>query len=108
MECPKGHSSHLCAILGDFMSNNMELIVTIKNILAKELNLTIESLDELSESTSLRDDLGLDSMATLTFLMSLEDNVDDFTIDANTLEGHHVQTIGSICEYVNARLEEAA
>lgn len=106
MECPDGHSSHLRAILGDIMSKNVELIVTIKNILAKELN--IESLDELNESTSLRDDLGLDSMATLTFLMSLEDNVDNFTIDANTLEGHHVETIGTICNYVNARLEEAA
>lgn len=106
MECPDCHSSHLCAILGDIMSNNVELIVTIKNIMEKELN--IESLAELNESTSLRDDLGLDSMATLTFLMSLEDNVDNFTIDANTLEGHHVETIGSICDYVNARLEETA
>lgn len=84
------------------MSNNVELIVIIKNILAKELN--VESLDELNVSTSLRDELGLDSMATLTFLMSLEDNIENFTIDANTLEGHHVQTIGSICEYVNSRL----
>ncbi|MBL0599084.1 hypothetical protein JD516_14850 [Aeromonas jandaei] len=88
------------------MLDNLKLISTMRNILAKELN--IESLDELTESTSLRDDLGLDSMATLTFLMSLEDNVDNFTIDANTIEGHHVETIGTICNYVNARLEEAA
>ncbi|MEW2738388.1 acyl carrier protein [Providencia sp. PROV130] len=88
------------------MSNNMKLIVTIKNTLAKELN--IESIDELNESTSLRDDLGLDSMTILTFLMSLEDNIDNFTIDANTLEGHHVETIGTIYNYVNARLEEKA
>ncbi|PHM39076.1 acyl carrier protein [Xenorhabdus mauleonii] len=106
MERPEGHFSHLRAILEDIMSSNVELIVTIKNILAKELN--INSLDVLNESTSLRDDLGLDSMATLTFLMSLEDNVDNFTIDANTLEGHHVETIGTICNYVNARLEETA
>lgn len=88
------------------MSSNAELIVIIKNILAKELN--VESLDELTESTSLRDDLGLDSMTTLTFLMSLEDNIDNFIIDANTLEGHHVQTIGSICEYVRLSLKGMA
>ncbi|WP_235201000.1 hypothetical protein [Photorhabdus aegyptia] len=43
-------------------------------------------------------------MTTLTFLMSLEDNVPNFMIDANTLEASHVQSIGSVCDYVLERL----
>ncbi|SJN54654.1 acyl carrier protein [Vibrio ruber] len=82
------------------------VIENIKSVLKNHFN--IDSADGLSESTSLRDDLGLDSMTTLTFLMSLEDNIVGFSIDANTLEGHHVQTIGSLCQYVTERLEAVA
>lgn len=88
------------------MPNKDLLVLEIKKVLERELN--IGTLDEVNEGTSLRDDLGLDSMSTLTFLMSLEDSIDDFTIDANTLEGHHVQTIGSLCGYVSERLAAVA
>ncbi|TDB55761.1 acyl carrier protein [Photorhabdus luminescens] len=82
--------------------NKSEIFSIIKNILTKELN--VGSLNDISESTSLRDELGLDSMTTLTFLMSLEDNVPNFMIDANTLEASDVQSIGSVCDYVLERL----
>ncbi|KMW71090.1 acyl carrier protein [Photorhabdus luminescens subsp. luminescens] len=84
------------------MMNKSEIFSIIKNILTKELN--VGSLNDISESTSLRDELGLDSMTTLTFLMSLEDNVPNFMIDANTLEASDVQSIGSVCDYVLERL----
>ncbi|WP_349010512.1 acyl carrier protein [Photorhabdus bodei] len=84
------------------MMNKSEIFFIIKNILTKELN--VGSLNDMNESTSLRDELGLDSMTTLTFLMSLEDNVPNFMIDANTLEASHVQSIGSVCDYVLERL----
>jgi acyl carrier protein len=54
----------------------------------------------MSRDTSLRDDLGIDSMTSLTFLMALEDSIDNFAVDAETLEADHFRTIGTICEYV--------
>ena len=57
--------------------------------------------------TSLRDDLGIDSMTSLTFLMALEDNIPGFVVDAATLEAEHFLSIGSICEYVLMQLDRA-
>ena len=54
--------------------------------------------------TTLRDDLGIDSMTSLTFLMALEDSIDNFTVDAETLEADHFRTIGTICEYVESQV----
>jgi acyl carrier protein len=54
--------------------------------------------------TTLRDDLGIDSMTSLTFLMALEDSIDDFAVDAETLEADHFRTIGTICDYVESQV----
>ena len=54
--------------------------------------------------TTLRDDLGIDSMTSLTFLMALEDSIDHFTVDADTLEADHFRTIGTICDYVESQV----
>ena len=59
---------------------------------------------EMDLDTRLRDELGIDSMTSLTFLMALEDAIDGFFVDAATLEAEHFQTIGSICDYVLMQL----
>jgi acyl carrier protein len=59
---------------------------------------------DMSPQTRLREDLGIDSMTSLTFLMALEDEIPGFTVDAATLEAEHFQTIGSICGYVRMQL----
>ena len=60
----------------------------------------------LSEDTLLADDLGLDSMSTLAFLMALEDAIEGFRIDPDTLEAKHFVSIKTISEYVLVRLEQ--
>jgi diaminopimelate decarboxylase/acyl carrier protein len=59
---------------------------------------------EVSEHTSLRDGLGVDSMTSLTFLMALEDSIPGFVVDADTLEPEHFRTIGTISDYVLQQL----
>lgn len=74
----------------------------VRGALAEQTKM--DAVRDMPLSTTLRDDIGLDSMATLTFLIVLEDLIDDFAIDANTLEAEHVETIGSVCHYVCERL----
>jgi acyl carrier protein len=56
----------------------------------------------------LKDDLGLDSMSTLSFLMSLEDNLPGFAVDPDTLDANHLETVASVMEYVSSEMNMAA
>lgn len=87
---------------GEISMNFDEIVITVKKVLSERLN--TESIMDIGVDSSLSDDIGLDSMSTLTFLMSLEDAIPEFTIDANTLEASHVQSIASVCEYVRDSL----
>ncbi|WP_297910147.1 acyl carrier protein [Thiomonas sp.] len=79
-----------------------ELLSRVVDALAHEVK--ADPGERFEAAMSLRDDVGLDSMSILTFLMSLEDRIAGFTVDAETLENRHVQTIGSICQYVAEQL----
>jgi diaminopimelate decarboxylase/acyl carrier protein len=79
-----------------------ELLSRVIDALAHEIR--ADPGERFEAEMSLRDDVGLDSMSILTFLMSLEDRVPGFTVDAETLESRHVQTIDSICQYVAEQL----
>ena len=82
-----------------------ELIDTVKSVLADVTH--NDAVLDMDLDTQLREDLGIDSMTSLTFLMALEDAVDGFFVDATTLEAEHFQTIGSIYEYVRTQLSAA-
>jgi len=82
--------------------NSDPIVAKVKDVLAEQSKL--DAVRDMPLSTTLRDDIGLDSMATLTFLIVLEDVIDGFSIDANTLASSDVETIGSICNYVRERL----
>lgn len=79
-----------------------EIIKSIKECLAETLNL--EDVDNISTNTSLKDEHGLDSMSSLTFLMTLEDKVPNFTVNAETLEEEDLQNIESLANYVEREL----
>jgi acyl carrier protein len=81
------------------------IIATVRRVLA-EITQNKAALEN-DLDTSLKEELGIDSMTSLTFLMALEDNIEGFVVDANTLEAEHFQTIGSICGYVISQLERA-
>ena len=79
-----------------------KLLSSVIDALAHEIKADPD--ERFEAEMSLRDDVGLDSMSILTFLMSLEDRIPGFTVDAETLESRHVQTIDSICQYVVEQL----
>ena len=62
----------------------------------------------ISSESKLKDDLGLDSMSTLSFLMSLEDNLQGFVVDPDTLDADHLETINSVVNYVSSEMTAAA
>ncbi|MEZ8142110.1 hypothetical protein A1OO_19250 [Enterovibrio norvegicus FF-33] len=69
--------------------------------------ITIPEDVELAENTSLRDDLGMDSLGSLTFLMELEESIDGFSIDPESLEERHFSSIGAMVDYIVENVELA-
>ncbi|WP_395375195.1 acyl carrier protein [Marinicella sp. W31] len=82
--------------------NKQEITDSVKSVLATIIN--DESVKEMDLGTSLKDDLGIDSMTSLTFLMALEDEIDGFAVDVDTLEAEYFESIGTICDYVSLQV----
>lgn len=80
-----------------------DIVPTVISVISQTLNHSSEI--ELTKDTQLAEDLGLDSMSTLAFLMALEDEIEMFSIDPDTLEAAHFVSVGTISEYVISRLE---
>lgn len=74
------------------------VITSIKQVLATTLN--ISQLESITLESKLRDDLGLDSMSSLTFLIALEESITGFVVNPDTLESDHLETVASITDYV--------
>lgn len=86
------------------MENNL-IIDKVKNVLASILN--VVSLDEVGPHSKLKEDLGLDSMSSLTFLMALEDNITGFLVDPDTLDAKDLENVETISRYVENQLKRA-
>lgn len=85
----------------------MKEIITskVKHALAETLKL--KSADSITMESRLKDDLGLDSMSSLTFLMELEDSIPGFSVNADTLDADHLSCVASITNYVMDSLKKA-
>jgi len=83
------------------MSN--ELMTKVIVALKKTLNISQERV--LAPITRLREDLGLDSMTSLTFLMTLEEMIEGFIIDPEKLDMRDLESIQSITQYVVRQVE---
>ena len=79
------------------------IVDIVKRVLADITN--DEAVLSMGPHTLLKEELGIDSMTSLTFLMALEESVDGFVVDADTLEPEHFNTIGTICDYVFSQLK---
>lgn len=86
------------------MMNNIK--EKIKLALVETLNL--DSNHGIENHSKLKDDLGLDSMSSLTFLMKLEETIDDFNVDPETLEMEDLMTVESINHYIAKQIETSA
>lgn len=75
-----------------------ELIQKITLALSKALG--GRTLQGITSATKLRDDLGLDSITSLSFLMALEDEIEGFTVNPETLNMDDLDCVGTIENYV--------
>ena len=76
--------------------------IAVKNALASTLNFS--DINSILLNHNLRKDLQLDSMSSLMFLMKLEESVDGFFVDPETLQMSDLETVSSIIQYVNLQL----
>ena len=76
-----------------------KIIDHVKQVLLESLKLPAS--DEINLNTRLKEDLGLDSMSSLTFLMALEDAIDGFTVNPETLDVNDLITVESISNYIH-------
>ncbi len=83
-------------------STNTTVIHQVTSALSKALN--GKALSDISPETKLRDDLGLDSITSLTFLMALEEEVEGFVVDPDTLNMDDLDCIKTITDYVLRQL----
>ena len=74
------------------------LIKQVKRAVSKSLG--DKNVDDISLETKLHDDLGLDSISSLTFLMTLEQEIEGFTINPATLDTKDLESIQSIVLYI--------
>lgn len=80
-----------------------ELMQAVTHALQKTLNTSAGT--KMLPETRLKDDLGLDSMTSLTFLMALEETLEGFHVDPETLNMDDLDTIQSITTYIAKQLE---
>lgn len=75
----------------------------IKKIIAEQLQLDQEKIDEINEETSLLKDLEADSLDAVEIIMSIETQF-DIEIPDEDAEDFHV--LGDIVEYVEKKIKE--
>jgi acyl carrier protein len=73
------------------------MIEKIKEILAEELSL---ELDEINDDSDIREDLGADSLDMVQLVMSLED---EFNLEIENEEIQSVTTVKGIVEFINKK-----
>ena len=85
------------------MQNINQLVV---QTLAETLKLN--DVSKIKMDDNLRDDLGLDSMSSLTFLINLEERITGFHVDPDTLGADYLSTVNAIIDYVNKQISLSA
>ncbi|MDB1085983.1 acyl carrier protein [Streptomyces sp. ACA25] len=73
-----------------------QLIPAIVTALSEVLG---QELTDVTEDTRLFDDLQLDSTSVLSLLLALEDGL-GLEVDPESLEHHHLESVGSLAGYV--------
>lgn len=76
--------------------------IMVKNALAETLNLS--NINGIESMHRLRDDLQLDSMSSLMFLMKLEESIEGFYVDPETLKMKDLETVSSVTNYINMQI----
>ena len=75
----------------------------VKTALASALN--YQSTEGIVSDSRLKKDLQLDSMSALMFLMKLEENIQGFYVDPETLEMRDLETVSTVVNYIDMQLK---
>ncbi len=76
--------------------------ILVKKALASALSFS--NPESIDISSHLKNDLQLDSMSSLMFLMKLEETIDGFYVDPETLEMRDLETVSTIVNYIDMQL----
>ncbi|MDF5710780.1 MAG: phosphopantetheine-binding protein [Nostoc sp. S4] len=72
---------------------------TIKKVLS-EVKDTPEAVMTLSDDTDIINDIGLDSLQMVTFMLKLEEEL-DIQIDFDNLDFSNLMSVGSLCDFLS-------
>jgi len=79
------------------------ILDTIKDGLLDSIpNITKE---QIKLDSHLKNDLGIDSLSSMFFLTYLEDNINGFVVNADTIEARHFNTLQTIFEYTLSEMK---
>ena len=62
--------------------------------------------DNINLESHLKNDLGIDSLSSMFFLTYLEDNINGFEVNADTIEAKHFNTLQTIYDYVQSEIKQ--
>jgi acyl carrier protein len=84
----------------------MQLISPLLDKVKQALSKTLDGkkIDAIDESIRLKEDLGLDSMSLIMFLIYLEENIDGFIVEPTTIKNKDMTSIGTITKYIERQL----
>lgn len=83
--------------------NTQHILDTIKDGLLDSIpNITKA---QIQLDSHLKNDLGIDSLSSMFFLTYLEDHIQGFEVNADTIEAKHFNTLQSIYEYVLSEMK---
>lgn len=89
------------------MAVTKELMIQVIQALSETLNLDA-STSAITGDTRLKEDLGIDSMTSLIFLLNLEKAIEGFRVDPETLLMDHLTNVATISDYVAQQLNVSA
>jgi len=61
--------------------------------------------EQILIDSHLKNDLGLDSLSSMFFLTYLEDHIEGFEVNADTIEARHFNTFQTIYDYVLSEIK---
>lgn len=81
-----------------------ETEIAVKQALAFVLD--FDDMTYIKTTHSLKKDLALNSMSAVMFLIKLEESIEGFVVDPETLQPSDLETVGSMVNYVHWQLYE--
>ncbi len=73
----------------------MDILEKVKDLIADQLD--VADRDSITESSSITDDLGADSLDVVDLVMALED---EFNVEIPEDEVENIKTVGDIIKYI--------